>query len=297
MSSAQTIPGRPPLPLNSPWPIVLAGLAALYLPVYFWAFQTIWQTEEQVHGLIVLCVLVWLIYDRWPALAAVKPDPSPALGWGVFACGLVVYSVGRVFSISILELGSQIPVAAGICLVLLGRPGLRVIWFPLIYMAFMVPLPGFFVDAVTGPLKQWISVIAEQVLYSAGYPIARHGVVLAIGQYQLLVADACSGLHSMFSLAALGLLFMYITNRKSWLHNAIMVASILPIAFVANIIRVIILILITYHMGDAAGQGFLHGGAGMVLLIAALLFLFGLDAVLARVLVSPGRSAATDSAK
>jgi exosortase B len=274
---------------------VLAGFAALYVPIYVWAFQTIWQSEEQVHGLIVLVVTIWLFYDRWRALMAVTPAPAPGIGGLVFACGLVVYAVGRLFSISILELGSQIPVLAGLFLILLGRPGLRVIWFPLIYMAFMVPLPGIFVDAVTGPLKQWISVIAEQVLYSAGYPIARHGVVLAIGQYQLLVADACSGLHSMFSLAALGLLFMYITDRKRWLHNMIMVASILPIAFVANIIRVIILILITYHMGDAAGQGFLHGGAGMVLLIAALLFLFGLDAVLARLLVTPAGPPVVDS--
>jgi exosortase/archaeosortase family protein len=86
----------------------------------------------------------------------------------------------------------------------------------------------------------------------------------------------------MFSLSALGLLFMYITERKSWLHNGIMLVSILPIAFVANILRVIVLILVTYHLGDEAGQGFLHGGAGMVLLIAALLSLFLLDSVLAR---------------
>ena len=86
----------------------------------------------------------------------------------------------------------------------------------------------------------------------------------------LLVADACSGLHSMFSLTALGTLFMYITARKSRLHNALMLASILPIAFVANVIRVIILVLVTYHFGDEAGQGFLHGAAGMVLMLVLI---------------------------
>jgi exosortase len=151
-------------------------------------------------------------------------------------------------------------------------------------MIFMVPLPWSLVDAITGPLKQWISDIVESLLYAAGYPIARTGVILSIGQYQLLVADACSGLHSMFSLSALGTLFMYIMGRTSKLHNAIMLASILPIAFVANIIRVIILVLVTYHLGDEAGQGFLHGTAGMVLMLAALAFLFALDTVLALVL-------------
>jgi hypothetical protein len=70
----------------------------------------------------------------------------------------------------------------------------------------MIPLPGIIVDAVTGPLKQWISVIVVELLYGVGYPIARNGVILTIGQYQMLVADACSGLHSMYSLSALGTL-------------------------------------------------------------------------------------------
>ena len=73
-------------------------------------------------------------------------------------------------------------------------------------------------------------------------------------------------------------------SRKSWLHNGIMLASILPIAFLANIIRVMVLVLITYHLGDEAGQGFLHGTAGMVLLIVALIGLFVLDSVLGRLI-------------
>ena len=86
----------------------------------------------------------------------------------------------------------------------------------------------------------------------------------------------------MISLSALGTLFMYIMARTSRLHTAIMLASILPIAFGANMVRVIVLVLVTYHMGDEAGQGFLHDAAGIVLMLAALLGFFALDAVLAR---------------
>jgi len=78
------------------------------------------------------------------------------------------------------------------------------------------------------------------------------------------------------------------------MHNALMVASILPIAFAANIVRVIILVLITYHLGDEAGQGFLHGFAGMVLMLVALAGFFALDTLLARLL--PGRAAAAPGA-
>jgi exosortase/archaeosortase family protein len=84
----------------------------------------------------------------------------------------------------------------------------------------------------------------------------------------------------MFSLAALGTLYMYLMGRKYWLHHAIMLTAILPIAFSANIVRVITLVLITYYFGDEAGQGFLHGAAGMVLMLVALLLFFALDKVL-----------------
>ncbi len=267
---------------RSSWLVALAGFAAMYVPVYWWAAGGIWQSDEQAHGALVLLVMLWLFWGLRHQIAALPAQPAPAWGWPLFAVGLLVYFVGRVFSISILEFGSQPFIAAGILLLLKGRAAIRIAWFPLLYFVFMIPLPGILVDALTAPLKQWISAIVVAVLYDVGYPISRSGVILSIGQYQMLVADACSGLHSMYSLSALGTLFMYIMQRKSVLHNAIVLLSILPIAFGANVVRVMVLVLITYHFGDAAGQGFLHGAAGMVLMLVALVGLFLLDALLTR---------------
>ncbi|HEY2560094.1 MAG TPA: exosortase B [Caldimonas sp.] len=272
-----------------PWWIAVAGYAAMYLPLYWWAANGIWQSDEQAHGALILLVMLWLFWGLRGPIASVATKPAPAWGWPIFVFGLLVYFVGRVFEISIFEFGSQPLVVAGVLLLLKGKGAIRVAWFALFYFIFMIPLPGIIVDAVTGPLKQWISVIVVELLYDVGYPISRNGVILEIGQYQMLVADACSGLHSMYSLSALGTLFMYIMGRRNKLHNAIMLASILPIAFVANIVRVIVLVLITYHFGDEAGQGFLHGTAGMVLMLVALAFFFALDAVLARLLTNDDR--------
>lgn len=262
----------------------------MYLPVYWWAFNGIWQSEEHGHGAIVLAVAVWLFWSVRKAVLAVSPQPAPLFGTLSFAIGLGLFVIGRVLDISILQFASQIPVLLGVLLLLRGWGAARAAWFPLLYLIFMIPLPGLLVDAVTGHLKQWVSVIAEELLYAAGYPIGRNGVMLTIGQYQLLVADACSGLNSMFSLSALGLLFCYLMARKSVVHNVVMLASILPIAFAANIVRVIALVLITYYMGDEAAQGFLHGTAGMVLMIVALIAFFSLDFLLLK-LIRPARAA------
>lgn len=266
------------------WLPVLAGFAAMYLPTYWWAAHGIWQTDDHGHGPIILAVVLWLFWELRKPLTSLPDERNAAWGWPVFIFGLLLYALGRAFSVSIFELGSQLLVMAGVLLLLKGVHGLRMAWFAVLFFVFMIPLPGMLVDAATGPLKEWISDIVTEVLHAAGYPIARTGVMLSIGQYQLLVADACSGLHSMFSLSALGTLFMYLMGRKSVLHNALMLAAILPVAFVANIVRVIVLVLVTYHLGDEAGQGFLHGTAGMVLLVVALCFLFLVDLVLCRLI-------------
>lgn len=259
--------------------LVLLAFLTLYGPVYAWALETIWQSEEHGHGTIVLAVVVWLFYRERELIVSRIGQGSP-LGWPLLVLGLLIYLGGRVLDFSIFVFAAQLPILSGLLLLLGGRELLKRVWFPLLYLVFMIPLPGFVIDAATSNLKQYVSVIAEELLYFAGYPIARTGVTLTIGQYQLLVADACSGLNSMFSLTALGVLYMYIMQRRGIVHNTVMLLLIPPIAFAANIIRVIILVLITYHLGDEAGQGFLHGLAGMVLMLVALLSFIAMDALL-----------------
>ena len=148
-----------------------------------------------------------------------------------------------------------------------------------------------FVDAVTLPMKMAVSYVAESILFAAGYPIARTGVILQIGQYKLLVADACAGLHTLFTLEALGLLYLNLVQRDSLFRNVALAILVVPISFAANVIRVMVLTLITYHFGDGAGQGFLHGFAGMVLFLSALLLIIGVDTLLHAALKAAGREA------
>ena len=270
---------------HSAWLIALGGFAVMYVPLYWWAAEGIWQTDDHGHGPIILAVLLWLFWGLRREIAAISFRPAPSLGWPLFVLGLFTFLAGRVFGISVLEFGSQPMVVAGVLLLMKGPSALRLAWFPVAYFIFMIPLPSVLVDLITGSLKGLIANIVESLLYAFGYPIARSGVILSIGPYQLQVADACSGLHSMFSLSALGTLFMFMMGSKSKLHTVVMLIAILPIAFVANIVRVITLVLVTYYLGDEAGQGFLHGAAGMVLMLVALMFFFLLDKTLDRLFI------------
>lgn len=266
------------------WLPIIAGLMALYVPSVIDLFGTLWKDDEQMHGPIVLAISCWLIYRNWPAMMAAGAEEKPSkLGWPILVFALLLYVLGRSQQILIFEVGSAVWMLLGLVLLTRGYKALKVQWFALFFMLFMVPLPGQIVDTVTLPMKMAVSYVAEHVLFWAGYPIGRNGVILQIGQYMLLVADACAGLHTLLTLEALGLLYLNLVRRDSMVRNVGLALLIVPISFTANVIRVMALSLITYHFGDEAGQGFLHGFAGMVLFLSALLLIIGFDTFLTTV--------------
>ncbi|MEP6501859.1 MAG: exosortase B [Betaproteobacteria bacterium] len=265
-------------PRTIPWWICVAGLLALYVPTIVGLVLNIWSTEEQSQGPIVLAICAWLTWRAWDRIDDSKVDsPRPALGWLLVAIALLLYVFGRSQRILSAQTLSVIFMLPGLVLLLRGSKQLRAAAFPLFFMIFLIPLPATMVDAVTQPLKLAVSSVATTVLFGVGYPIARSGVILQIGQYQLLVADACAGLHTLFSLEAMGLLYLNVVRHTSLMRNIALAILIVPISFAANVIRVMVLALITYHFGDEAGQGFLHGFAGLVLFMTALMFIIATD--------------------
>ena len=260
--------------------LLLLGFAALYAPSYATLARQVWPTDEQGHGPIILALGLWLLFGMRHAVAALPPRGEPWLGGLFLLAGVLMYGLGRTQAMLVLEMLSQHLVVVGLILLFLGRRALRLMWFPLFFLLFMVPLPGSVVSMLTAPLKTAVSAVAAQLLHGLGYPVARAGVMLSVGQYQLLVADACAGLNSMFTLEALGLLYMNLMRYTSVARNVLLAILIIPISFAANIVRVMILVLVTYHFGDAAGQGFVHGFAGMVLFIVGLAMILATDKLL-----------------
>ncbi len=259
------------------WPVII-GLLAMYVPMYYALSQGLWQADDQMHGPIILMVVIFLIWQKREFFTqSFSSKNQTSIGWLWLLLGLLCYIVGRSQDIMMLDIGSQIPVLVGVLLLTLGKRALKAMWFPLFFIIFMLPLP---LDGITMPMKMAVSYVTENVLFWLNYPIARSGVVLHIGQYQLLVADACAGMHTLISLEALGLLYLNLVKSESAFRNITLAVLIIPISFTANVIRVITLTLITYYFGDEVGQGFVHGFAGMLLFFVALICIMGVDSVL-----------------
>lgn len=257
------------------------GLAAMAVPTVWDLSREIWRGDEQGHGPVILLVSLWLLWRKRHAILDAQPSPRPWTGGVLLALAVAMQVIG--VSQSLLQFEVLAPIVAGAALLLITRGwgALRAAALPLLFLVFIVPLPGIFVQTVTMPLKMAVSWVAQTLLHGLGYPVARSGVIIAIDQYQLLVADACAGLTSMFTLEALGLMYMHMRRvAVSRWHDVTLAVLLIPIALVANVVRVIVLILVTYYFGDAVGQGFAHGFAGVVLFTAAAVMLLGTDGLL-----------------
>jgi exosortase B len=276
--SAPAEPARHRLALGD-W-MMIGGLLALYSPTLYQLLNGgLWASEEYSHGPLILAISLWLLWERWRAVEAsrVARPPGVGRGWYFLAAGSLLYALGRMLGIVYFEVGSAIPMLAAFVSIARGPEMLRRLRFPLMYMIFMIPIPNIISGPVSEFLKTGVSVVTDDLLHFAGYPIARSGVILQLGQYQLLVANACAGMRTLFMLEALGVLYLELVRHASWFRGIALAILIVPISFAANVARVVILCLLTYYFGDEVGQGFLHGFAGIALFLCGLAFMVMAD--------------------
>jgi exosortase B len=273
-------PRDPPSGTINWWPILL-GLLGMYVPTYFSVYRVFWTTRDGSYGAIMFVLIAWLLWRQREVLRGSGRIAHPAVGWMLFALGLCCYALGRSQSFYQLEVGSQIPVLLGLMLLGLGDAAARRLWFPVLMLLFVIPVPGSIADELLLPLKEFVSRVVDNLLHLAGYPIARNGVVLTIGPYSLLIADACSGLNSMIALSGVGLVYVHLAQLSRRWMKLTLLANIIPIALLANILRVLGLVLVTYYAGDGVGTAF-HDVAGYLEVVFAFGSFFVLDYLLSR---------------
>ena len=263
---------------------LIIGVAAILLPTMIEVGQFNWTTEQGGHGPIVLATGLWLLWREVKSSSAPRQPGNLIVGALSLVVLLAVYLVARITGTLEIEALAMYGALIMGAYLLFGGALLRSIWFPLLYLALTLPPPDSVVAAVTQPIKIAISEWAVHLLYELGYPIASSGVTIQIAQYELLVAAACAGLNSIISLGAICLFYGYLRHRTNFAAFAMIALSVIPIAVFSNFIRVIILILITYYLGEAAAQGFLHDFAGLTMFAVALLTVFVIDSIFTRLL-------------
>lgn len=259
---------------------LIVGLALYCIPTFSFVIRESWSGEAGAHGPIVLATGLWLLHSQWLGVRHLRTVPPSAPVWAALAVLVPVLIFARITQIVEIEGYVMYATVLVVLYSLVGARVMKELWFPLFYLAFMFPPPETIVAAVTVPMKMWLSHAAVGFLQLLNYPIGGEGVRIYIGQYELLVAAACSGINSIISLAAISLFYIYMRHQAEWRYALLLVLFIVPVALIANFFRVLILILLTYHSGEATAQGFLHNFAGLVMFAVALATIFGIDILL-----------------
>jgi exosortase B len=278
------------------FPVLTLALIVTVLPTLYSMATESWTREEGVHGPLVLATAIWLVWRSWDEIVAEARPGKMAIAVPVLVLASAAYVMGRAFNLLLIEVAALLLGLLAIAYAFAGHRVLMKMWFPIFYLGFLIPIPGYILDTVTQPLKYLVSDLTTAILAFFGYPITQVGVTIYIAQYQLLVEDACAGLNSLISLTAVGLFYIYLLHNASWRYSLLLLAFVLPIAIAANVVRVILLVLLTYYFGNEVAQGYLHDFAGIVTFVSALLFIFLLDSALTPVRRWLGRKSDAEAA-
>lgn len=257
-----------------------ASFVLAYLPTYLKLAAGPWRTEQEGHGPLIMLAAAWLAWQQRDKLRFIEFRPAIWAGWAILVASLLLMAITRSQDILMVEVGTQIPVLLGCLLLIGGWPLARIFAFPLAFLLFSLPPPGWLLDAFTVPLKAWISDIVSNFLYGLGFPVAQNGVMIMIGPYELMVKDACSGMNSIFALSAIGVFYIHEFVRDSVVCKVILILSIVPITILANFLRVLTLVLGAYYMGIDRMEGMFHDLTGIALFVFALLLFFLLDSAI-----------------
>lgn len=268
--------------------IIVISLIAIYAPTFISLGRKYLATDSYYsHGFIVPLVSAYLIWRKRSRIKALLPAAKPSgSGLVLLVSGLLLHLASTALTLNFGSYLSLPIVLAGLGLYFWGKAIFPLLLFPLFFLIFMIPLPNVVIIAVSFKMKILAAQMASGIVSLMGIPIARDGSTIYLPAGSLVVGDPCSGLKSLISLLALGVVFTQFTNA-SRLKKNILCLSAVPIAMISNILRIILLILAAYVYGEKAALGFFHDFTGMLVFVFAFIGLVGAARLLKCQIIRP----------
>jgi exosortase len=252
----------------------VAGFCVVFYPTFTWMYQRFNEPESYYgHGFLIPLIVAYLIWDKRRQLAAIPASCSRA-GLALLVVSLAVHLVALFFKVGFVSGIALVGTLCGFAWYVYGSRRFSILLFPLLFLLLMVPLPKVLLIAITFKLKMLAAAIAAWLMSFTSLNIVHSGSRFILPNGVLAVENECSGINSLISMLTLSILFAYFAE-KSALKRTLFVLASLPVAIVANVCRIIFLILAAYIYGiGAVKNGLLHYGDGIVMWVAALFFLY-----------------------
>lgn len=234
----------------------------------------VWDTKEEYsYGYLIPFITLFLIWQKKDRLERI-PFNGSWLGVSIALVGIIIFIVGDLSTLYLVVQYASLIILAGLVLSYTGREGFRIIWIPLFFLVFMVPLPQFFLQEISAQLQLISSSIGVGVIRLFGISVYLEGNVIDLGVFKLQVVEACSGLRYLFPLMTLAFITAYFFNDKFW-KKAVLFLSSIPITILMNSFRIGVIGVTVEYWGRGAAEGFLHDFEGWVVFMACTMVLVG----------------------
>lgn len=268
--------------------LIVSLLIVIYAPTFISLGQKYLAADSYYsHGFLVPVVSAYLIWRKRKRIQALLPSvQSSRFGLILLAVGLLLHLISTALKISFGSYISLPIVCAGLGLYLFGKTVFPALFFPLAFLIFMIPLPNVIIIAISFKMKMLAAQVACGVVDLMGIPLTRDGSTIYLPAGSLVVGDPCSGLKSLISLLALGVVFTQFTNASAFKKN-ILCLSAIPIAIIANVLRIILLILVAHIYGEKIALGFFHDFTGILVFVFAFIGLVTVARLLKCQIIKP----------
>lgn len=253
----------------------MAAFIATFEPILAVRIHQYGEKPQYSHCFLIPVVSALWIYERQDTLARVARGPSR---WGavLLLVGLATYLVARLNPVNTLQHAGMLITLTGIVWTVWGGRLTRALAFPLGYLWLTLPPPNRWDEAIVQPLQANATTVSEHVFQAFGWAVVRQGNVLQLPGLKLLVEEACSGVHSLYALVALGVAWVFFVPRPPWLR-ALLVAATVPVAVLANSIRVVATGVLAYKVDPDYARGLTHSTTGMITFAIGLLLFLAVD--------------------
>jgi exosortase len=261
--------------------LIWGATVILYIPVFRQLYRMRWKNIDYTHAYFILPVALWLIWRSRKQLIAVIQPPSrkaSTAGLASIIIGILMFIFSWRQDYLSLQALSLIPVLSGLCAYLYGTKFFKTAAFPIFYLLLLVPPPLGVLDSITLPMRYGVSILTQKLLTMAHYPITREGLLLVIGGKEIYMGAPCSGFRSLITMFSLGIVYVYI-NKGSFAKKAILTLTIIPLALLGNLLRVVSMCMVTHQFGEAAGTQY-HDYSGYAIFVIIILGLIGMEAYL-----------------
>jgi len=268
-------------------PVILLLVVVYRVPVA--VMHRTWNLVDSYysHGFLIPPISLFLVWLRREALLRARVRPS-LWGYPFLLCAALLLVLGAFLGFTVFGQFSLIPMIVGLVLVLLGPEHLKIMWFPIAFLLFMIPIPPALTQSISLNLKLLATECAIGVARALTFPMVREGSFVYFKQDSLLIGEVCGGLRSLISLLAIGALMAYFSKSRPWARILILILSG-PIAIVANVFRILVLCVVGYFWGSAVASGTFHDVSGFFIYGVAFILFFLLEAGLRK--LAPARTA------